>query len=224
MNVIFFGYRPWALKIASNLANAHNPFWKVIDIVKHENPDINQYIIDHLLAKDTVFLFYGWSWKIPKELYENYLCLILHTSPLPKYRGGSPLQHQIMAGETKSAITICKVEERIDTGDIYSQSPISLEGDLSTILYRIAEAGTIDTIQVLESIALGRAKPSKQNEEEATVYRRRKPDESELTIEDIKTMTGKQLYNFIRSLADPYPNAFIRGRDGVKVYLTGAKQ
>lgn len=206
-----------------NLSNAHWPYWKIADIVTEENPNLSDYLLTHDIKADTVFLFYGWSWKIPEYLYNQHLCLILHTSPLPKYRGGSPLQHQIMAGEKYSAITICKVEEKIDTGAIYAQAPFSLDGTLSEIFYRISELGTTVTNQLLEDIALGKAKPIKQDESKATTYKRRKPEESELTIEDLKTMTGTQIYNFIRSLADPYPNAFIRGRDRVKVYLTGAK-
>lgn len=221
MNVVFFGYRPWAIKIARNLLNSHYPFWSISNIVTEENPNIEEYLRG--FDEGTVLLFYGWSWKIPKEIYEEYLCLILHTSPLPKYRGGSPLQHQIMAGERMSAVTICKVEEGIDTGDIYAQAPFSLEGTLDQIFYRIAEVGTLETLKTLEAIALGKANPVKQDESQATAYKRRKPEESELKVEDLKTMTANQLYNFIRALADPYPNAFIRGRDGRKVHLIGAK-
>lgn len=223
MNVVFFGYRPWAIKIGRNLENAHWPYWKVVDVVTEENPNLEQYLLTHDIKEDTVFLFYGWSWKIPEYLYAQHLCLILHTSPLPKYRGGSPLQHQIMAGEKESAITICKVEEKIDTGDIYAQKAFSLDGTLSNIFYQIAEIGTTETNKLLEDIALGKAKPVKQDESKATTYKRRKPEESELTIEDLKTMTATQIYNFIRALQDPYPNAFIRDRSGKKVYLTGAK-
>ena len=221
IDVIFFGYRPWALKIANNLLNSHYPYWKIAKIIKEEDPDLNLCLKD--VNKDTILLFYGWSWKIPKEIYEKHLCLILHTSPLPKYRGGSPLQHQIIAGEKTSAVTICKVEEQIDSGAIYSQTPFSLDGSLEHILYVIAEIGTIDTLRVLDAIARFKITPISQDEEQATLFKRRKPEESELTIEDLKTMTAKQIYNFIRALADPYPNAFIRSRDGKKVYLTGAK-
>ena len=45
---------------------------------------------------------------------------------------------------------------------------------------------------------------------------------SEITIEELENCTVKELYNKIRCLADPYPNAFIKTKDG-KLYITGAK-
>ena len=174
------------------------------------------------IDKANVVLYYGWSWKIPKEIYSKKLCLILHPSPLPKYRGGSPLQHQIIAGEKQSAVTICKVVDRLDTGDIYSQTPFSLEGTLDEIFERIVKIGTRDTIQILHSIENNTIKTYKQIDSKATTFKRRKPIESELKLKDFKTKSAKELYNFIRALADPYPNAFIKCKDGKKLYFTGS--
>ena len=46
---------------------------------------------------------------------------MLHPSPLPKYRGGSPIQNQIINGESKSAVTLFKINNKIDQGDIIYQ-------------------------------------------------------------------------------------------------------
>lgn len=200
MKFAFFGYRAWANWIFLNLLEIRQ----------------FQYVTD--IEEADVVLFYGWSQMIPKEIYKNKLCLILHPSPLPKYRGGSPLQHQIMNGETKSAVTICRVTDKLDSGDIYSQTPLSLEGSLDDILDRIVEIGTRDTIQVLIDIKYNLAKPRKQKGR-ASVYKRRKPEESEITFKDLKTKTAKELHDFIRALADPYPNAFIKCKDGKKFYI-----
>lgn len=201
MNVSFFGYRPWALKIYENLKRDTN----------HKFTPI---------SKSDVVLYYGWSKIIPEEIYKNKLCLILHPSPLPKYRGGSPLQHQIMAGEKTSAVTICKVEKEIDSGAIYSQTQFSLEGTLDDIFKRITTIGHLDTIKILEGIENGTIKPIKQDNSQATYFKRRTLEESE--IKDIKKMSAEKLHNFIRALADPYPNAYIVCKDGKKVYFTGS--
>ena len=39
----------------------------------------------------------------------------VHPSLLPKYRGGSPMQHQIINGEKESAVTLFYMDEGIDT-------------------------------------------------------------------------------------------------------------
>lgn len=205
MNIEYQGYRPWAEQIKQNLIAAQTDKWQISD---QGSPDIS--------------LYYGWSWMIPKEVYEDHLCLLLHPSPLPKYRGGSPLQHQIINGEKVSAVTILQVGERLDAGLIYSQTILPLDGSLNDIMTRTVDIGTRDTISVLNDIAAGTANPTPQDESQATIFKRRKPEESKLTMEQIQTMSAEQLHNFIRALADPYPNAYIECADGKKLYLTGS--
>ena len=207
MKVAYFGYRRWAKVIKHNLEMAGYKFTSV--------------------SKADVVLYYGWSKMIPDKIYKKKLCFILHPSPLPKYRGGSPIQHQIMAGEKKSAVTICRVTERLDAGDIYSQTPFSLKGTLDEIFERIIKIGTKDTLCMLGLLDYFHNTdweiiPIKQDESKATYFKRRKPEESELFVGNFFSCTAKELYDFIRSLNDPYPNAFIRCRDGKKLYITGA--
>ena len=49
-------------------------------------------------------------------------------SKLPKYRGGSPIQNQLIDGVRESAVTILYAEDKLDTGNILYQSKISLDG------------------------------------------------------------------------------------------------
>ena len=216
--IAFFGYTSWASLIATNLVRFSNPRWSVKSIHTANYLDF----IPKEFDKSTILLFYGWSWMIPKEIYDNYLCLICHISPLPKYRGGSPIQNQIINGEKVSAVTILRAAEKVDTGDIYSQSPISLNGTLNHVFERIVEVGTRDTIKVLDAITSGTAKPKPQDNKKATYYKRRQPEESELTIKDFQEKTAEELYNFIRCLNFPYPNAFIKCKDGKNLYFTEA--
>ena len=203
MNVAYFGYREWAIQIFQNLKKYRT--WRITDI-----------------SEADVILYYGWSKMIPAKIYKKKLCLILHPSLLPKYRGGSPLQHQIINGEKKSAVTICRVTDKLDAGHIYSQSPFSLHGSLDDIFARIVDIGIRDTIKVLKGIENGTLMPKVQDDKKATVYKRRKPQESELTSHDFEYWTSKELHNFIRALNDPYPNAFIKCKDGKKLYITGS--
>ena len=48
----------------------------------------------------------------PKGVYN------IHAGLLPKYRGASPIQSCILAGETQTGVTIIKTERGLDTGDI----------------------------------------------------------------------------------------------------------
>ena len=67
---------------------------------------------------DKIF-FIHWSKFIPKRIYENYECIQFHCSDLPKFRGGSPIQNQIIRGIKKTKLTAFKVSGSLDAGPIY---------------------------------------------------------------------------------------------------------
>lgn len=242
MNVVFAGYRKWSYQILKRLLKQNNSSFTISGVITIEKPEANftnlpipSLVIDPTKINDitiskkikqlkpNIFLFYGWSWYIPEDYFTKYLCLILHTSPLPKYRGGSPLQHQIINGEKNSAASIISTAPGLDEGLIYSQSPFSLKGTMDDIFKRIVTVGTKDTITVLEGIAKKTLQPTPQDEKLKTVFKRRKPRDSELTPKDFQEKTAEELYNFIRALGSPYPNAYIVCKDGKKLYFTGAK-
>jgi methionyl-tRNA formyltransferase len=194
MRVVYAGYRSWAYDIVHALSKTNNKLYSIVGVLTTDTPeapysslplevfsinptDLSSAKNKRLLKKlkPDVFLFYGWSWKIPEEIFSKFPCLILHTSPLPKYRGGSPLQHQIMRGETMSAISMFQATSGIDEGPIYGQAAFSLDGTIDDIFKKIVKVGIRETKHVLE--------------------------------------------NFIRALGGPYPTAFIRGKDGKKLFI-----
>lgn len=48
-------------------------------------------------------------------------CVNVHASLLPRWRGASPIQHAILAADEESGITLMKMDEGLDTGDILTQ-------------------------------------------------------------------------------------------------------
>ena len=97
---------------------------------------------------------------------------------------------------------------------------MSLEGELSKIFSEITEIGTKLTIKMINNFK--NLKLKKQDNTIATYYSRRKPSQSEITINEIKNLTANELYNKIRSLQDPYPNAFIKDKNGNKLFIISA--
>ena len=152
--------------------------------------------------KPEIIFFPDWSWIIPNEIISNYKCICFHESNLPKFRGGSPIQNQIIRGVTKTKTTAFIMNEKIDAGDIILQKNLSLEGSIQEIFSRMYE----NDYSLILKIINGKYKRRKQSGK-PTTYSRRKPKESEL-----KSLNHSinYLYNFIRMLEDPYPNAFIR--------------
>ena len=103
MKVACVGYRKWALNIYDKLAQTTDHIFLILRSKDQFNIEI---IYDF---KPDLILFYGWSWIVPSQLINKYTCIMLHPSPLPLYRGGSPIQNQIIEGKTKSMVTILKV-------------------------------------------------------------------------------------------------------------------
>ena len=207
MRVTCVGYRNWALEIYDALCRQSDHEFLIF---RSREEFCEQQIASF---QPDMILFYGWSWKIQEDLYSKYPCVMLHPSPLPKYRGGSPLQNQIINGETASKVTLFLVDGQLDAGDIIASEGFSLEGSLDDILGRVVDVGTRLSIDVLDNGFV----PEPQQHEYASVFNRRKPEHSEITLDELATMPAVYLYNKIRMLQDPYPNPFFRTSDGKKL-------
>ena len=140
---------------------------------------------------------------------------MLHPSKLPQFRGGSPIQNQIIRGVTKSSITHFLMNEYIDKGDIIFQDDLDLTGSLNKIFSRIVKVSTRRTKQILKN----KYKLKKQNDKNATYYKRIDSSKSEITISELKNKSGLYLFNKIRMLQDPYPNPYIKTSDGKKLII-----
>ena len=109
MKLVCVGYRSWAISIYKELKK--NKKLKILIIDK--KPKLKNREI--LSFNPKFILFYGWSWKVSKVLINRYKCIMLHPSKLPQYRGGSPIQNQIIDGKKKSAITLFRMNNKIDS-------------------------------------------------------------------------------------------------------------
>lgn len=216
INIVCFGYRDWSLKLFDALKGIEG-----VNVSVFPSRDfVNMKVLESL--EPGLVLFYGWSWIVPKEIVDSFLCLCLHPSALPKYRGGSPIQNQIINGEKSSAVTIFRMTDGIDDGGICFQQEISLAGNIEEIYERIFQVGLKGTIEVIEKLKADNLEFTVQDENKATVFERRKPAESEISIDEIQQKGASYIYNKIRMLTGPYPHAYITCGDGSRVYLTEA--
>ena len=178
----------------------------------------DQISIGNLLEehKIEVVFFYGWSWMVREPILSRYTCLCLHPAPLPKYRGGTPIQHQIVAGESMSAVSVFKMTEGIDDGDIYKQIPFSLAGTLEEILSRIIDLGVVITRDFLQDLVNESVVFHPQLDlENNPALKRRSPSDGEIRLDQATLYSYEYIYNLVRGLNDPYPNAYIKLANGV---------
>ena len=198
MKIIIATVKTWNIKNAEKLKE-NNSKDDIFIITNHKDLTYEEL---YEINPDYIF-FPHWSWIIPKNIYENFNCIIFHMTDLPYGRGGSPLQNLIARGIEETMISAIQVEEGIDTGDIYLKEKLTLNGTADEIFIRASE---IIFNKMISRIINSKIIPVKQQGEDME-FKRRKPYESEI----LSNFDINQIYNYIRMLdGEGYPKAFIK--------------
>ena len=151
-----------------------------------------------------IIFFIHWSKKISENLFKKNLCIQFHSSDLPKFRGGSPIQNQILRKVFKTKISAFKINNFIDAGDICLKKDFYLQGNAENI-YKNMEKKCVQMIKIISKKK--KLKFYKQVGKKS-FFRRRKSEQSDLTKNNFKNYSS--LFDFIRMLdAEDYPKAFI---------------
>jgi methionyl-tRNA formyltransferase len=181
------------------------------DLNNFKNLNKNIFVLDKInLIKikrinPKIIFFIHWSKLIKDSVFNKYLCIQFHSSNLPKGRGGSPIQNQILFNIKKTKISAFKVSESLDSGPICLQCNLSLKGSALDILKRIENK----SIQMIKKIINIKDLNFKKQKGKPSFFKRRKPSESKINTH--KTTTINKLYDFLRMLDAPcYPKAYVK--------------
>jgi len=165
--------------------------------------DINLVKIKRIKPK--IIFFIHWSKFVSQNIFKKYLCIQFHASNLPKGRGGSPIQNQILLNIKNTKISAFKISEILDSGPICLQDNLSLKGNAIDILRRMETK----SIQMIKKIVKKKILVFKEQKGKPSFFQRRKPSESKINVNNMKSIN--KLYDFLRMLDAPgYPNAFIK--------------
>ncbi len=133
---------------------------------------------------------------LPRSVLDIAVCINLHASILPKYRGASPIQDAVKNGDRFSGVTAMLMEEGLDSGDILGISYLDIEGkDAPTVFYQLADLAstlTIDVLKNYESI-----NPIRQNSLKKSYSKKIKKVDGKVDFTDAKRLYQKYLaYKF----------------------------
>jgi len=94
----------------------------------------------------------------------------VHPSLLPKYRGASPVVWPILNGEPQTGVTIFRLNERLDAGEILLQRRVPIDPRQTTeqLSDRLAHVGAQLLVEAVEQLAQGTAVFTPQDEQQAT--------------------------------------------------------
>ncbi|MBQ8308466.1 MAG: methionyl-tRNA formyltransferase [Clostridia bacterium] len=129
----------------------------------------------------------------------------IHAGLLPKYRGASPIQSCILAGEQKTGVSIMKTELGLDCGDVLLVEETAIEeretyGELSE---RLSEIGAKAIVKALNALKTGDYTLTKQSEENVQTVRKIGKEHAKIDF----TKTRKEIVDLVRAM-NPAPVAY----------------
>ncbi len=119
-----------------------------------------------------VFVVAAYGQLLPPAVLSlpEYGCLNVHPSLLPKYRGAAPIIWPLLNGETQTGVTIMKMDEGWDTGDILAQETTGIAATETggQLHDRLAELGAELLVQSIPDYLQGNLQPTPQRHESAS--------------------------------------------------------
>lgn len=148
---------------------------------------------------------YGLILPVPVLSLPKLGCLNVHASLLPRWRGASPIQQAILAGDALTGVTIMQMDAGLDTGDILTLSPctIELHETAETLQHRLASLGIKALLETLDALELEQVVPQKQNEEQASYAAKISKQEAKIDWLSSALQIDRQIRAF-----NPWPVAF----------------
>lgn len=148
-------------------------------------------------------------------------CVNVHASLLPELRGAAPIARALLEGRTQTGITLMRMTERLDAGDMLLQEtcPISADDTAESLAQRLAGIGAQLLAGHLEDLLCGRLHGVPQDESRASYARKLSKREAPLDF----TRTPAELERQVRGLI-PWPVATISaGGQSFKVFRARAR-
>lgn len=184
-----------------------------IPYIKFKNINSDEVILAIKEVKPDFIFVIGLSQIISKDILElaNRYAIGFHPTPLPKFRGRAAIPWQIILGIRESKVSLFKLDEGMDSGDIIYQHPYIIdEDDYAIDVYnKVCSAMKHALKQCLPNIYNDSVKFIKQNEEEATYLLRRRPEDGKIDW----SWPSKKIHTLIRAVSRPYPGAYAYYKD-----------
>ena len=128
----------------------------------------------------------------------------VHASLLPRLRGASPIQHAILDGDEKAGVTIMKIDEGLDTGDMLISDSVEIgRMNFEELHDALAEMGASLMVQALGLIESGEAVYTKQDDSLSTYAGMIRKEDGKIDFSESAEAIDRKIRAF-----DPWPGAF----------------
>ncbi|MCZ4407250.1 formyltransferase family protein [Cryomorphaceae bacterium 1068] len=158
------------------------------------------------MKPDIIFCM-GWSSLLGKEVLgiPPKGVIGFHPSALPSNKGRHPIIWALVLGLEKTASSFFKMVEKADAGDIISQNeiPIDFDDNASSLYDKIILSAESQIKEIVENLGNESSEPGIKRNEEGNEWRKRSRKDGLIDFR----MASLSIYNLVRALALPYPNA-----------------
>jgi methionyl-tRNA formyltransferase len=183
-----------------------------IEATKLKDPNFLEKISNYNL-----FIVASYGKIIPKEVIDlpKYKVLNIHPSLLPKYRGSSPLQTQILNDEKEVGVSIMLIDEQVDHGAIISQKKVDISNwpigfeELQSLL---AQEGSKLLAEILPKWIKGEIAEKEQDHDKATFTKKVEK------IDGLINLSDDPYKNYLKILAyENWPSAYFEADKKVSI-------
>ena len=181
-------------------AEAHGVEVRTPKTLRHEDEQRKFRALD---ADVAVVAAYGLI--LPKPVLEAFPkgCINIHASLLPRWRGAAPIQRAIEAGDDRSGITIMKMDEGLDTGDMLLQGEVVITPETTGGLLHDALAAKGAELIVKALREWDRITPQKQDDNLACYASKVEKEESRADFSVAAVVLERKIRAF-----NPYPAVY----------------
>lgn len=179
-----------------------------IGIEVFQPPDVNaKDSIERLRAIGAeLFVVVSFGQILKKEVLDiPKIPINVHASLLPKYRGAAPINWAIANGEKETGVTIMRMNENMDQGDIILKEAVSIGAaeDAVALSQRLSRKGGEALLRAVDLIKKGAASFEKQIEAKATYAPKLKKEDGLIDW----SWDAEEICNRVRAFV-PWPGCF----------------
>ncbi len=206
LTLISFREEPWEPPFLADLRE----FAAAADARFHEATDLTSPDLERSWKESCpdLMLAVNWRYLLPRSVFERPSrgTFVFHDSPLPAYRGFSPTLWAILNGERKTGVTLFKMSDAYDEGDVADQEtvPIGEDDAISDVLPRVTEAYLRILDRSLDPLLAGDIRLRPQDPSAATYTCKWTPDDFRIDW----NQPAARVRDLIRATSDPYPGAY----------------
>lgn len=146
------------------------------------------------------FLVVAYGKILPEELIKlpRLGSINIHYSLLPKYRGASPVESAILAGDTETGVSIQQMEYKMDAGPILAEEKTEIRPNEKTeeLRERLIKIGGTLLVKILPNFLEGKITPKAQDESQATFCKKIKKEDGQVNLQN---ESPTSLYNKFRA-------------------------